>query len=141
MSLNELAQITNRSRQHVTRRVASLEHTDGKRGAKLYESEEAIPLILAVSELEQLRAEATRERMLLAQARQEVREGKRIPIELIMDWTDHALKTMRARILASLGKELTDERREWILEEWPKLIEKVKSYPTELRKKRARGLT
>ena len=139
MSINQLSLLTGRTRQHVTRRVARLDHIDGERGAKLYDSAEAIPAILAVSELEQLRAAATRERMLLAQARQEVREGKRIPIELLMEWLDFTLKTTASRTKASIGKPLTDERIEWILEEWPKLLEKTKNYPTQLAKKRQRG--
>ena len=139
LSINKLSLLTGRSRQHVTRRVARLESTDGKWGAKLYDPADAIPAILAVGEMEQLRIAAHRERTLLLRAQEEVRSGKRIPLELLTEWLDHALKTMRSRIMASLGKPLNDERIEWILEEWSKLREKVENYPKELAKKRARG--
>jgi hypothetical protein len=44
----------------VSKRLSDLKHTDGERGAMLYESTEALPLVYAVDNLEAARAAQAR---------------------------------------------------------------------------------
>ena len=49
LSITQLSELTGRDRRTVAGKLADVPHTAGERGAMLYESSEALPLIYAVS--------------------------------------------------------------------------------------------
>jgi hypothetical protein len=60
LSINQLWEITGRDRKTITKKLENLTFTDGDKGAHLYESTQALPLIYAVDNLEAARAKQAR---------------------------------------------------------------------------------
>jgi hypothetical protein len=60
LSVNQISNLTGRDRHGIPKRLESLPFTPGDKGAPLYESCEALPLIYAVDNLEAARAAQAR---------------------------------------------------------------------------------
>jgi hypothetical protein len=57
LSICQLSELTGRDWRTVGKQLSDLKHTAGERGAMLYESAEALPLVYAVDNLAAARAE------------------------------------------------------------------------------------
>jgi hypothetical protein len=55
LSINQLWELTGRDRKTVTKKLENLTFIEGDKGAHLYESSQALPLIYAVDNLEAAR--------------------------------------------------------------------------------------
>ena len=60
LSVNQISELTGRDRHGIPKRLENLPFTPGDKGAHLYESREALPLIYAVDNLEAARAAQAR---------------------------------------------------------------------------------
>ncbi|PYI81223.1 MAG: hypothetical protein DMF05_03630 [Verrucomicrobia bacterium] len=57
LSISQLSELTGRDRRTIAKQLSDVPHVAGQRGAMLYESTEALPLVYAVDNLEGARAE------------------------------------------------------------------------------------
>ena|SRR5438876_3354666 len=97
-SINELSDLTGRHRHTITKRLLDLPSIDGPKGAHLYESTEALPLIYAVDNLEAARAEQARSQAALNKVREEVLRKERIPIQIVLDTMDEIFQAIGATL-------------------------------------------
>ena len=109
VSIKKLSELTGRHRQTIAKILADLPLVDGQKGAHLYDSREALPLIYAVDNLEAARAEQARSQAALNKVREENLRKQRIPIELVIETHDQVLQAMSATLKAAKGKVLTVE--------------------------------
>jgi hypothetical protein len=109
VSIKKLSELTGRHRQTIAKLLADLPSVDGQKGAHLYESREALPLIYAVDNLEAARAEQVRSQAALNKVREENLRKQRIPIEIVTETLDQTLQAMAATLKAAKGKVLTVE--------------------------------
>jgi hypothetical protein len=77
---------------------ADLPFEAGKKGAKLYESTEALPLIYACDNLEAARAEQARSQAALNKVREENLRKERIPIQIVLDTMDEIFQAIGATL-------------------------------------------
>ena len=106
-------------------KLRDVPHVAGDRGAMLYESTEALPLIYAVDNLEAARAAQARSQASLNAVREEDLRKQRIPLQLALDTMDEVFQSIAATIKASKGKTLTIE----LINE---LFDKFRSAPAKL---------
>jgi len=97
-SINELSDLTGRHRHTITKRLLDLPSIDGPKGAHLYESTEALPLIYACDNLESARAEQARSQAALNKVREEVLRKERIPIQIALDTMDEIFQAIGATL-------------------------------------------
>src|SRR6266403_4061590 len=109
-SINELSDLTGRHRHTITKRLLDLPSIDGPKGAHLYESSEALPLIYAVDNLEAARAKQALSQASLNALREEDLRKQRIPIQIARDVIDEVLQSIGATLKAAKGKKLTPDR-------------------------------
>jgi len=109
VSIKKLSELTGRHRQTIAKILADLPLVDGQKGAHLYESREALPLIYAVDNREAARAEQARSQAALNKVREENLRKQRIPIELVIETHDQVLQAMSATLKAAKDKVLTVE--------------------------------
>ena len=126
LSISQLSELTGRDRRTVAGRLADVPHTAGERGAMLYASSEALPLIYAVDNLEAARAAQARSQASLNAVREEDLRKQRIPIQIVLDTMDEIFQSIAATIKASKGKTLTIE----LINE---LFDKFRSAPKRLK--------
>jgi hypothetical protein len=126
LSIKQLADVTGRTRETVTRRLRGLDPVAGKKGALLYESSTALPLIYAVDSLEAARAKQALSQTALNTVREEELRKHHIPIEDARDVTDEIFQAMGAILKAAKGKTLTAERINDI-------FEKFRAIPSQLK--------
>jgi hypothetical protein len=108
-SINELSQLTGRNPRTITNRVIDLQYQVGPKGAHLYESTEALPLIYAVDNLEAARAAQALSQASLNKIKEENLRKERIPIQIVLDEMDAVFQAMGATLKAAKGKTLTSE--------------------------------
>ena len=125
LSISQLSELTGRDRRTVVGKLADVPHTAGERGAMLYESSEALPLIYAVDNLDAARAAQARSQASLNAVREEDLRKQRIPLQLALDTMDEVFQSIAATIKASKGKTLTIE----LINE---LFDKFRSVPAKL---------
>ena len=125
LSISQLSELTGRDRRTVAGKLADVPHTAGERGAMLYESSEALPLIYAVDNLDAARAAQARSQASLNAVREEDLRKQRIPLQLALDTMDEVFQSIAATIKASKGKTLTIE----LINE---LFDKFRSVPAKL---------
>src|SRR6266699_3146149 len=125
-SINQLSDLTGRHRHTITKRLLDLPFVDGEKGAHLYESTEALPLIYAVDNLEAARAKQALSQAALNAVREEVLRKERIPIQIVLDEMDAVFQAMGATLKAAKGKTLT---RELIND----IFDKFRSVPAKLK--------
>src|SRR5215475_6459881 len=87
MSIKKLSELTGRHRQTIAKNLVNLLPVDGEKGAKLYDSRQAFPLIYAIDNLEAARAEQARSQAALNKVRMaatlKAAKDKVLTIELI----------------------------------------------------------
>ncbi len=126
LSINRLSELTSRDRRTITKQLEDLRFVDGEKGAHLYESTEALPLIYAVDNLEAARAKQALSQAALNAVREEVLRKERIPIQIVLDEMDAVFQAMGATLKAAKGKTLT---RELIND----IFDKFRSVPAKLK--------
>ena len=94
----KFTELTGVHRDTISKRLADLPFEAGKKGAKLYESTEALPLIYAVDNLEAARAEQARSQAALNKVREEVLRKERIPIQIVLDTMDEIFQAIGATL-------------------------------------------
>lgn len=106
-SVNRLAELTGRDRATVARRLSSLVATPGPKNAQLYESRDALPLLVESPptagdrlSLEQERAMLARRQRELAELKIEKERGHLIPAETVEAFVTRVLGAFRSRLLA-----------------------------------------
>ena len=72
LAVNQISELTGRDRHEIPKRLENLPFTPGDKGAHLYESREAPPLIYAVDNLEAARAAQARSQASLNAVREEI---------------------------------------------------------------------
>src|SRR5207249_6289766 len=90
------------------KRLADLPFEAGKKGAKLYESTEALPLIYAVDNLEAARAKQALSQASLNAIREENLRKERVPLQLVLDEMDSLFQEIGA--ILKNTKELSPSR-------------------------------
>jgi hypothetical protein len=109
LSIKQLAEVSGRTRETVTRRLRGLDPRAGKKGALLYESSEALPLIFAVDSLEAARAAQALSQASLNRVREVELRKRLIPIQDVRDINDQIRYAMQAILQGAQGKTLTHE--------------------------------
>jgi len=105
----KIAELTGVHRDTISKRLTDLPFEAGKKGAKLYSSEDALAAIYKTDSLEAARAEQARTAAHLNTIRAEVLRKERIPIQIVSDVMDEVFQAMGATLKAAKGKTLTSE--------------------------------
>ena len=105
-SVNRLADLTGRDRATVTRRLASLTPTPGPKNSLLYDSRDALPLLIDPPTTTAERLDLSHERAYLARRQRELTELKieatrreLIPATEVQDFLVRAFAAFRAHLL------------------------------------------
>ena len=116
LSVNELAQLTRKTRATVTRRLDGIPFLDGPKSAKLYPSHVALEKIyqgdesggefITNAEAPRLLTIARREQIDLEM---EVTRKERIPLDVLEDVNDRAFSNVAGMLKAHEGKVLTTD--------------------------------
>jgi hypothetical protein len=126
LSINQYSELTNFDRRTVTKLLKDLPVVDGERGALLYDSAEALPVLYKADNLEAARAKQALSQASLNAVREEDLRKQRIPILVVTDAMDEVTQYTAATLKAAKNKVLT-----------PKLIneifEKFRNMPAELK--------
>jgi hypothetical protein len=105
----KIAELTGVHRDTISKRLADLPFEAGKKGAKLYSSEEALAAIYKTDSLEAARAEQARTAAQLNAIRAEVLRKTRIPIAIVLEALDETFQAIAATLKAAEGKLLSRE--------------------------------
>ena len=105
----KIAELTGVHRDTISRRLADLPFETGKKGAKLYSSEEALAAIYKTDSLEAARAEQARTAAQLNAIRADVLRKTRIPIAIVLEALDETFQAIAATLKAAEGKLLSKE--------------------------------
>src|SRR5436309_11345478 len=92
----KFTEMTGVHRDTISKRLADLPFEAGKKGAKLYESTEALPLIFAVDNLEAARAKQALSQASLNAIREENLRKERVPLQLVLDEMDSLFQEIGA---------------------------------------------
>jgi len=123
-SINQLSDLTRRHRHTIAKRLIDLPSIDGPKGAHLYESTEALPLIYAVDNLESARAKQALSQASLNAIKEENLRKERVPLQLVLDEMDSLFQAMGA-ILRNV-KELSPSRINEIFDKFRAVPAKLK---------------
>ena len=115
-SINQLAKLTGRDRRTIKKQLEDLHFVDGEKGAHLYESTEALPMIYRVDKLESARAKQALSQASLNAIREENLRKERVPLQLALDEMDSLFQAIGA-ILKNV-KELSPTRVNEIFEKF-----------------------
>src|SRR6266536_4296268 len=85
-------------RDTISKRLADLPFEAGLKGAHLYESTEALPLIYACDNLESARAKQALSQASLNAVREENLRKERIPIQIVLDTMDEIFQAIGATL-------------------------------------------
>src|SRR5690242_11033914 len=110
LSINQLSKLTCRNERTVTKRLEDLRYTPGPKGAHLYESTEALPLIYAVDNLEAARSQQALSQAALNRVREEDLRKRLIPVQMAHDMIIEIRDDMMRILRAEEGKTLTQKR-------------------------------
>jgi hypothetical protein len=105
----KIAELTGIHRDTISKRLADLPFEAGKKGAKLYSSEEALAAIYKTDSLEAARAEQARTAAQLNTIRADVLRKTRIPIAIVLEALDETFQAIAATLKAAEGKLLSRE--------------------------------
>jgi hypothetical protein len=105
----KIAELTGVHRDTISKRLADLPFEAGKKGAKLYSSEEALAAIHKTDSLEAARAEQARTAAQLNAIRADVLRKTRIPIAIVLEALDETFQAIAATLKAAEGKLLSKE--------------------------------
>src|SRR5213592_5123443 len=95
-SVNQLAELTGRDRRTIKKQLQDLRFVDGEKGAHLYESSEALPLIYRVDNLESARAKQALSQASLNAVKEEELRKERVPLQLVLDEMDSLFQAIGA---------------------------------------------
>ena len=123
-SINQLAELTGRDRRTIKKQLEDLRFEPGEKGAHLYESSEALPLIYRVNNLESARAKQALSQASLNAIREENLRKERVPLQLVLDEMDSLFQAMGA-ILKNV-KELSPSRINEIFDKFRAVPAKLK---------------
>lgn len=126
LSISKLSELTGVHRDTISKRLADLPFGAGKKGAHLYESEEALPLIYAVDNLEAARAKQVLSQASLNAVREEHLRKTRIPMEIVLQELDQTRQAFAAILKAAEGKFLTQELINDIFDKFRSIPAKLK---------------
>jgi len=126
LPISKISELTGVHRDTISKRLVNLPFEAGKKGAKLYRSEDALAEIYKTDSLEAARAEQARTAAQLNTIRAEDLRKTRIPIGLVLQSMDQLFQAMGATIKAAKGKILTEE----LIND---LFDKFRSAPAKLR--------
>src|SRR5437762_9781898 len=124
LSINQLWELTGRDRKTVTKHLENVPFVAGEKGAHLYESTEALPLIYAVDNLESARAKQALSQASLNAIKEENLRKERVPLQLVLDEMDSLFQAMGA-ILRNV-KELSPSRINEIFDKFCAVPAKLK---------------
>jgi hypothetical protein len=109
LPISKISELTGIHRDTISKRLADLPFEAGKKGAKLYSSEEALAAIYKTDSLEAARAEQARTAAQLNAIRAEVLRKTRIPIAIVLEALDETFQAIAATLKAAEGKLLSRE--------------------------------
>ena len=122
----KIAELTGVHRDTISRRLADLPFEAGKKGAKLYSSEDALTAIYKTDSLEAARAEQARTAAQLNAIRAEDLRKTRIPIAIVLQAHDEILQAIAATLKAAEGKLLSKELINDIFDKFRSIPAKLK---------------
>ena len=126
LPISKISELTGIHRDTISKRLADLPFEAGKKGAKLYSSEDALAAIYKTDSLEAARAEQARSAAQLNAIRADVLRKTRIPIAFVLQVHDEILQAIVATLKAAEGKLLS---RELIND----IFDKFRSIPAKLK--------
>ena len=88
LSISQLSELTGRDCRTIAKQLSDVPHVADQRGAMLYESTEALPLVYAVDNLEAARAERASSAAQLNAIRAEDLRKIQIPITIVLQVHD-----------------------------------------------------
>jgi hypothetical protein len=109
LPISKISELTGIHRDTISKRLADLPFEAGKKGAKLYSSEEALAAIYKTDSLEAARAEQARTAAQLNAIRADVLRKTRIPIAIVLEALDETFQAIAATLKAAEGKLLSRE--------------------------------
>jgi DNA-binding Lrp family transcriptional regulator len=109
LPISKISELTGIHRDTISKRLADLPFEAGKKGAKLYSSEEALAAIYKTDSLEAARAEQARTAAQLNAIRGDVLRKTRIPISIVLQVHDEIFQATAATLKAAEGKLLSRE--------------------------------
>ena len=109
LPISKISELTGIHRNTLSKRLADLQFEPGKKGAKLYSSEDALAAIYKTDSLEAARAKQALSQASLNAVREEDLRKQRIPIQVVLDAIDETFQSIGATIKAAKGKKLTTE--------------------------------
>jgi DNA-binding Lrp family transcriptional regulator len=122
----KIAELTGVHRDTISKRLADLAFEPGKKGAKLYSSEDALAAIYKTDSLEAARAEQARTAAQLNAIRAEDLRRTRIPIAIVLQVHDEILQAIAATLKAAEGKLLSKELINDIFDKFRSIPAKLK---------------
>ena len=122
----KIAELTGVHRDTISKRLADLPFEAGKKGAKLYSSEDALAAIYKTDSLEAARAEQARTAAQLNAIRAEVLRKTRIPIAIVLQVHDEISQATVAILKAAEGKLLSKELINDIFDKFRSIPAKLK---------------
>ena len=122
----KIAELTGVHRNTISKRLADLPFEAGKKGAKLYSSEEALAAIYKTDSLEAARAEQARTAAQLNAIRADVLRKTRIPIAIVLEAIDETFQAIAATLKAAEGKLLSKELINDIFDKFRSIPAKLK---------------
>ena len=122
----KIAELTGVHRDTISRRLADLPFEAGKKGAKLYSSEDALAAIYKIDSLEAARAEQARTAAQLNAIRAEDLRKTRIPIATVLQAHDEILQAIAATLKPAKGKLLTQDLINDIFDKFRSIPAKLK---------------
>jgi len=120
LSINQLWELTGRDRKTVTKHLENVPFIDGDKGAHLYESTEALPLIYSVDNLEAARAKQALSQASITAFREEDLRKQRIPIQVVDDAMDESFQAIGSTLKAAKNKKLTPKLINELFEKFSK---------------------
>jgi len=124
LPISKISELTGIHRDTISKRLADLPFEAGKKGAKLYSSEDALVAIYKTDSLEAARAEQARSAAQLNTVRAEVLRKTRIPISIVLQV--NILQATAATLKAARGKLLTEELINAIFDKFRSIPAKLK---------------
>jgi len=109
LRISKISELTGIHRDTISKRLADLPFKAGKKGAKLYSSEDALVEIYKTDSLEAARAEQARTAAQLNTVRAEELRKTRIPISIVLQVHDEIFQAIAATLKAAEGKLLSKE--------------------------------
>jgi hypothetical protein len=126
LSISRIANLTGKDRHTVAIRMSGLCFKDGTKGAKLYESAEALAAVYSAGNLEDARAKQALSQAALNTVREQILRKTRIPIEIVTQVMDEIFQSMAATLKAANGKTLSPELINELFAEFRSIPAKLK---------------